>query len=102
MDWGLTALATQCKTGSSFLRGTRCRVGGDSCLMLVVRGVNRCVVVMCVGSTALAIQCKISFSFLPGTRCLVGEEACLTLVVRGVSRDVQAELEALSLRIGLG
>ena len=102
MDWGLTALATQCKTGSSFLLGTRCRVGGDSCLTLGVRGVKHCIVVMCMGLTALARRCKISFSFLPGTRCLVGEEACLTLVVRGVSRGVQAELEALSLRIGLG
>ena len=95
-------MAIQCKTGSSFLLGTRCRVGGDSCLTLVVRGVNRCVVVMCVVSTALAIQCKIYFSFLPGTRCLVGEDVCLTLVVRGVGRGVQEELEALSLRSGLG
>ena len=95
-------MAIQCKTGFFFLHGTRCRVGGDSCLSLVVRGVNRCVRVMGVGSTALAIQCETCFFFLPGTRCLVGEDACLTLVVRGVGRCVQAELEALSLRSGLG
>ena len=83
MDWGLTALATQCKTGSSFLLGTRCRVGGDSCLTLGVQGVEHCVVVVCMGLTALARRCKMSFSFLPGTRCLVGEEACLTPGVRG-------------------
>ena len=95
-------MAIQCKTGSSFLLGTRCRVGGDSCLTLGVQGVEHCVVVVCVDLTALVRRCKISFSLLPGTRCLVGEDACLTLVVRGVGRGVQAELEALSLRSGLG
>ena len=83
MDWGLTALAAQCKTGSSLLLGTRCRVGGDSCLTLSVQVVEHCVVVVCVDLTALVRRCKISFSLLPGTRCLVGEEACLTPGVRG-------------------
>ena len=83
MDWGLTALAAQCKTGSSLLLGIRCRVGGGSCLTLTVQGVEPCVVVVFVDLTALARRCKISFSLLPGTQCLVGEEACLTPGVRG-------------------
>ena len=83
MIWGLTALTTQCKTGSSFPLSTRCRVGGDSCLTLGVRGVKHAVVVVCVGLTALARRCKFTFSCLPGTWCLVGEEVQLTLVVRG-------------------
>ena len=96
MDWGLTALTTQCKTGSSFPLGTRCRVGGDSCLTLGVRGVKRAVVIVCGDLTALARRCKFTFSCLPGTWCLVGEEVQLTLVVGG------GGLGVLSLRIGLG
>ena len=83
MGWGLTALAAQCKTGSSLLLGTRCRVGGDSCLTLGVQGMKRAVVIVCGDLTALARRCKFTFSCLPGTWCLVGEEVQLTLVVRG-------------------
>ena len=80
---GAVIVSAQCKTGSSFLRGIRCFVGGGSCLTLTVQRVEPCVVVVFVDLTALARRCKISFSLLPGTQCLVGEEACLTPGVRG-------------------
>ena len=49
MGWGLTALAAQCKTCLSFLLGTRCRVGGDSCLTLGVQmGTNIYLIIMFV------------------------------------------------------
>ena len=83
MDWGWTALSAQCKTGSSFLRGIRCFVGGGSCLTLTVQGGRPCVVVVFMVLTAPARRCKTFFFLLPGTRCRVGEETCLTPGVRG-------------------
>ena len=98
VDGGLSALAAQCKTCLSFLLGTRCRVGGDSCLTLgvqmgcvpvdVVCGVAMgwglsALLILCGDLTALARRCKFTFSCLPGTWCLVGEEVQLSLVVGG-------------------
>ena len=98
VDGGLSALAAQCKTCLSFLLGTRCRVGGDSCLTLgvqmgcvpvdVVSGVAMgwglsALLIWCKDLTALARRCQFTFSCLPGTWCLVGEEVQLSLFVRG-------------------